>query len=239
MPRIFCSLPLAAGELQLADSAARHVQVLRLQPGDALTLFDGSGGQWHAVISDMKKRVAVQVLEHHAVEREATLAVTLAVGVPANQNMDWLVEKATELGAAAIQPLMTERSVLRLTGERADKKREHWQAIAQAACEQCGRNRVPVIAPLRPIDTWLKELAIDSGVYAILSTEEYQQSIHSALSIDQIHQPITVLSGPEGGLSAGEVEAAQARGFVPVSLGPRILRAETAPLAALAKLLQD
>jgi 16S rRNA (uracil1498-N3)-methyltransferase len=239
MPRIFSTVPLAAGELQLAGQAARHVQVLRLQPGDALTLFDGTGGEWHAVISDMKKRVAVQVLEHRAVEREATHAVTLAVGVPANQNMDWLVEKATELGAVAIQPLITERSVLRLAGERADKKREHWQAIAQAACEQCGRNRVPAIAPLRPIDAWLKELATDSGVYAVLSTKENQQSIYSILSINKKHQSITLLSGPEGGLSTGEVEAAQARGFVPVSLGPRILRAETAPLAALAKLLQD
>jgi 16S rRNA (uracil1498-N3)-methyltransferase len=238
-PRIFSRVPLAVGNMQLPEATARHVQVLRLQPGDTITLFDGTGGEWLATITDMKKRVAVELSEHRAVEREASRAVTLAVGVPANQNMDWLVEKATELGAAAVQPLITERSVLRLSGERADKKRQHWQAIAQAASEQCGRNRVPSIAPLLPLEPWIKGLVMNQGVYVVLSTIDVRICVDSLNSINDTNTAITLLSGPEGGLSTAEVHAAQARGFVPTSLGPRILRAETAPLAALAKLLKD
>ena len=148
MPRFYCSTPLSIGlTLDLPAGAARHVQVLRMQPGMTITLFDGNGegrgGEYEAVIERMgKSSVAVQVTTHHLIEREAPLAVHLALGVPANERMDWLVEKATELGVASIQPLMTERGVLRLAGERADKKQTHWQAIAHAACEQSGRNRV-------------------------------------------------------------------------------------------------
>ena len=150
MPRLHCTEPLSSGlELALPPGPARHVQVLRLQPGDALTLFDGRGGEYAAVVQHMgRSEVRVAVGAHHAIECEAQPAVHLAVGMPANERMDWLVEKATELGAASIQPLLTERTVLRLAGERAQKKQAHWQAIAVAACEQCGRNRVPEVLPL-------------------------------------------------------------------------------------------
>jgi 16S rRNA (uracil1498-N3)-methyltransferase len=140
----------------LAPAAARHAQVVRLQPGDAVRLFNGAGGEWTAEIEHMgRKEVTVNVIAHQAIEREANNHVVLAVGMPANERMDWLVEKATELGVHRITPLMTERSVIRLTGERAEKKQAHWQAVAASASEQCGRNRVPVIDMPERLDAWL------------------------------------------------------------------------------------
>ncbi|MGB7422083.1 MAG: 16S rRNA (uracil(1498)-N(3))-methyltransferase, partial [Comamonas sp.] len=152
MPRIYCAEPLASGVVLLGAEAARHVQVLRLQPGAALTLFDGRGGEWSATVTRMgRSEVAVQVGAHDPIEREAARALHLIVGMPANERMDWLVEKATELGAASLQPVVTARSVLRLDGERAAKRQARWQALALAACEQCGRNRVPSIAQPLPL----------------------------------------------------------------------------------------
>jgi 16S rRNA (uracil1498-N3)-methyltransferase len=147
MPRFHCPLPLTPGNsIELPANAARHVQVLRLQPGAVLTLFNGEGGEYEATVQQMgRSHVQVQVGAHNAIEREAPRAVHLLVGMPANERMDWLVEKATELGVASIQPVVAERSVLKLKGERAEKKRAHWQGIAVAACEQCGRNRVPAV----------------------------------------------------------------------------------------------
>ncbi|HRM48439.1 MAG TPA: 16S rRNA (uracil(1498)-N(3))-methyltransferase, partial [Alicycliphilus sp.] len=158
MPRFYCPLPLAAGaQVTLPPQAARHVQVLRLQPGGVITLFNGEGGEWTASVTRMgRSDVDVEIGAHTAVEREAARAVHLVVGMPANERMDWLVEKATELGAASIQPVTTARSVVKLAGERAAKRQAHWQAIAVAACEQCGRNRVPPVhAPLALAD-WLR-----------------------------------------------------------------------------------
>ncbi len=145
-PRLHSPALLATGHRALDDAAARHARVLRLDTGAALTLFDGRGGEWRAKVQQTRAdAVIVEVIEHVPVERELGVAVHLAVGMPGNDRMDFLVEKATELGAASIQPLMTERSVLRLIGERAVKKRAHWQAVATSACEQSGRNRVPEI----------------------------------------------------------------------------------------------
>ena len=223
--------------LTLPPGAARHVQVLRLQPGDALTLFDGRGGEYAATIERMgRSEVTVQVGRHTAVEREAPRDVHLAVGMPANERMDWLVEKATELGVASIQPLMTAHCVLRLAGERADKKRTHWEAIAIAACEQCGRNRVPQILPVRALHDWLAAPADDAQRF-VLSLAGHPQPVRGVPVAP--HRGARVLSGPEGGLSAAEEEAAIARGFTPVTLGTRVLRAETAALAALALLSGD
>lgn len=230
MPRLFCDEPLASGAvLALPPGAARHVQVLRLQPGDALTLFDGRGGEYEAAIDHMgRSDVRVRVGAHRPVECEAPAAVHLAVGMPANERMDWLVEKATELGAASIQPLLAERSVLRLAGERAQKKQAHWQGVAIAACEQCGRNRVPAVHAVQPLREWLRGAA--PGL--VLSLAAGAQALRPRAQ----DAPITLLSGPEGGLSPAEEEAALAAGWQPVTLGPRVLRAETAPLAALALL---
>lgn len=231
-PRFHVPEPLQAGlELSLPAGAARHVQVLRLQPGDPLTLFDGAGGEWQASVTQMgRSEVRVLLQAHIAIERELPLAVTLAVGMPANERMDGLVEKATELGVAAIQPLMTERSVLRLQGERADKKIAHWQGVAAAACEQCGRTRVPLVAPVRGLADWLRALPAATGPRFVLSLRTPQP-----LAAPR-EAAVTFLSGPEGGLSEAEEALASAAGFVPVSLGPRVLRADTAPLAALAHL---
>ena len=154
-PRLHVAAPLAAGAtLDLPPEAARHVQVLRLQPGAALCVFDGRGGEAAATVLEIGRReVRVRVDAVDPVERELAVAVTLAVGMPANDRMDALVEKAVELGAAAIVPLVCERSVLRLAGERAAKRTAHWQAVAVAACEQCGRNRVPAVAPVVALPT--------------------------------------------------------------------------------------
>ena len=231
MPRLHCPVPLASGQsLELPPGAARHVQVLRLQPGAGVTLFNGEGGEFDAVVEEMgRSAVRVRVGQHHAHEREARRPVHLAIGMPANDRMDWLVEKATELGVASIQPLVAERSVLKLTGERAEKKLAHWQGIAIAACEQCGRNRVPAIHPVLGLERWLA-VPPAQQLRLLLSLDP------KARPLDQAVAPagaVLALSGPEGGLAPQEQEAALAQGFQPVSLGPRVLRAETAPLALL------
>lgn len=244
MPRFHCPVDLATGlELELPAGAARHVQVLRLQPGDAITLFQGGlagthAGEFEASVTHMgRSSVRVQVGAHHAIEREAPREVHLLAGITANERMDWLVEKATELGAASITPLLAERSVLKLKGERADRKRAHWQAIAIAACEQCGRNRVPVVAAAVDLAGWLEANAKAAPMQRLLL------SLHSASvpigNFQGAAAPAIFLSGPEGGLSPAEEDAALAQGFLPVSLGRRVLRAETAALAALARMAQD
>ncbi len=236
MPRFHCAVPLSAGTvLALPPGAARHVQVLRLQPGVQITLFDDTGGEYTATVQSMgRSEVTVHVGAHDPVEREAARAVQLAVGMPANERMDWLVEKATELGAAAIQPLMTAHGVLRLNAERADKKVAHWQAIAIASCEQCGRNRVPQVLPVRTLGEWFATLpdGEPDEVRSVLSFAEGAREA-AALADGPATRRFTVLSGPEGGLSAAEEADALRRGFAPLTLGPRILRAETAAIAAL------
>jgi 16S rRNA (uracil1498-N3)-methyltransferase len=241
--RFYADLPLAAGDaLALPERAARHVQVLRLQPDDSITLFNSRGGEFEARITRMgRSDVQVVVTAHHAVEREASRPVFLAVGMPANERMDWLVEKASELGAAGITPLMAERSVLRLKGERAGKKVAHWQGVAMAACEQCGRNRLPAIHDVITLGDWLAGLppASPAAPRLLLSLRTGTLPLLQVLVGTGSAAPVTLLSGPEGGLSPAEEDAAVAAGFVPVTLGPRTLRAETAPLACLAILAWD
>jgi 16S rRNA (uracil1498-N3)-methyltransferase len=233
VPRIHVDQPLAPGmELALGANGTRHVQVLRLQPGDALVLFDGRGGQWGGAISAMSRReVRVRTLQHEAVERELATPITLAVGMPANERMDALIEKATELGVAAIQPLVCERSVLRVAGERALRKAAHWHAVAVAACEQCGRNRVPAIAEPIGLTEWLHAAArVQDGtrwLLSLLDAQPWPPARH-------ITGSVVLLSGPEGGFTTQEEAAVREAGFVACSLGTRVLRADTAPLAALA-----
>jgi 16S rRNA (uracil1498-N3)-methyltransferase len=248
MPRFFIDAALNPGErLRLPAGASRHVQVLRMQPGQELTLFNGAGGQWRACIERMERSsVTVALLAFEPIEREPDRRVHLALGVPANERMDWLVEKATELGAARLQPLVCERSVLRLAGERADKKQAHWQAIAASACEQSGRNRVPAVARPQDFARWC-EAPESAGTGAragagtgpmlrlVLSLQADARPLSEVIA-GRSTDPVLLLSGPEGGLSPQELDTAQARGFMPVTLGPRVLRAETAPLAALAYL---
>jgi 16S rRNA (uracil1498-N3)-methyltransferase len=248
--RFFADLALLPGSsVSLPDSTARHVQVLRLQPGDHITLFNGQGysadsaqagseGEFDATVTRMgRSDVDVTVGAFTATQREATRQIHLAVGMPANERMDWLVEKACELGAASIQPLMSERSVLRLKSERADKKVAHWRGIAVAACEQCGRNQLPVIHDVRTLADWLKSLSLQAAdaqeARLLLSLQTGARPLSAAVALEP---SLTFLSGPEGGLSLSEEAAAMACGFAPVTLGPRVLRAETAPLACLSLL---
>ncbi len=248
MPRFHCPVSLVSGELvDLPAGAARHVQVLRLQPGAVITLFSGAaegagaiGGEFDATVTRMgRSDVQVLVGAHYAIEREAPRAVHLLAGITANERMDWLVEKATELGMASLTPLLAGRSVLKLKGERGDKKRAHWQAVAVAACEQCGRNRVPVVHEAVSLAEWLAAQSFASADPAepmtrlVLSLHPEAGALREAVPD---HGPITLLSGPEGGLTPAEEAAAMAAGFIPVTLGPRVLRAETAPLAVLAAL---
>ena len=227
----------------LGGSAARHLQVLRLQPASAITLFNGLGGQWRARIVRMGRQdVEVELMAHQAIERELPFAMTLAVVMPANDRMDDLVEKATELGVAGLQPLMSERSVLRLSAERAAKKVAHWQSVAQAACEQCGRNRVPRVQPVMALADWLPQTRQRvAATRWILSTHPECVTLGQRLGLyglqSRAAEMLAVyecLSGPEGGFTAAETQAAVDAGFLPTSLGDRILRADTAPLAALA-----
>jgi 16S rRNA (uracil1498-N3)-methyltransferase len=240
MPRFHCPTPLQTGDvISLPAGAARHVQVLRMQPGGAITLFSGEPhhGEFEATIEHMgRSEVRVLVGAHASVERESARQVHLIVGVPANDRMDWLVEKATELGVTSIQPVMTERSVLRLSGERADKKRGHWQAVAVAACEQCGRNQVPVVHAVLGLNAWLaankgKHEGNSQQLRYLLSLRPETQALSTL--VGQSSAAVTFLSGPEGGLSTAEEDVALAKGFQAVSLGNRVLRAETAGLAAL------
>ena len=240
MPRLHCPAPLSPDwVMNLPPGPARHVQVLRLQPGATVTLFNGEGGEWDATVERMgRSEVQVRVGAHHPIEREAGRVVHLALGMPANERMDWLVEKATELGAARLQPLVCERSVLRLAGERADKKQAHWQAIAVSACEQSGRNRVPAVARPHDFARWCEapNPASEGPMLRLVLSLQADARPLSEVIAGRSTDPVLLLSGPEGGLSPQELDTAQARGFMPVTLGPRVLRAETAPLAALASL---
>ena len=256
-PRLYVDQTiLGHNTLTLPAAAARHVQVLRLQPGAALTLFNGQGGEWSATVLRMgRSDVEVQVTAHSAVEREVPLPVTLALGMPANERMDALVEKATELGVAAIQPLLCERSVLRLSGERAEKRITHWRGVAVAACEQSGRTRVPRIAPVLNLAAWLQALGSgrdESRLLLSLRGAALLAAAAPAHSSAPLSPPsskppslplpalnpgaVLCLSGPEGGLTEAEEAAAKTHGFTAVSLGARVLRADTAPLALLAHL---
>jgi 16S rRNA (uracil1498-N3)-methyltransferase len=235
--RLHVDLPLIFGtELALPADGARHVQVRRLQPGDTLRLFDGRGGETEAQVLRMSRQgVDVRVGQAVPTVPDLKTSVTLALGVPANDRMDLLVEKATELGVSCIQPLITERSVVRLEGERAQRRVAHWLGIARAAAEQCGRASVPVVLDWTTLPAWL---ASEAGARPPPTRWILSPSAGAAQALRAQAPPaqgrLLVLSGPEGGLSEREEQLAQVHGFQAVSLGPRVLRADTAPLASLA-----
>ena len=234
LTRVYVDGALAPGaRVALEGSAASHVtRVLRLRPGDALTLFNGQGGEYAGSIEQPQAgSVTVAIGDQRTVERESPLSLTLAQGVSRGERMDLVVQKATELGVSALVPVLTERSVVRLDPRQAARQVAHWRAIAIAACEQSGRNRVPAVAtPLALREfTGLARSAAGAGVRVLLSPG-------AALRLDDVPPPvthITVLIGPEGGLTDAEEDLARTAGFTPVRLGPRVLRTETAAIAAL------
>lgn len=230
-PRLHLPVALAAGEtVTLDDNARRHaVQVLRLREGDRIVLFNGRGGECEAqIVACSRREVTARLLRCTATERESPLAVHLGLGIARGERMDFALQKATELGVAAVTPLFTERVVVRLDDKRAAKRLAHWQGVIVAACEQCGRNRLPVLHAPQPLATWLagrdetRRLFLDP------------QATQALGGLPAPAGPLALAIGPEGGFTGDERRAIAAADFTGVRLGPRILRTETAVLAALA-----
>jgi 16S rRNA (uracil1498-N3)-methyltransferase len=233
--RIHADLPLQPGiELALPAQAGDHVaRVLRLVPGDALTLFNGNGCDYPAsIISVGKRDVVVRIKSQQALHNESPLPLTLAQGVARGEKMDLIVQKATELGVVRIVPLLTERSEVKLDAARSEKRLAHWRAVAASACEQSGRARVPSIVPALPLPAWLESLGADGALRLALLPE----ATRSSRELRFTASGGVLVVGPEGGLGERDTAALRAAGFDGLRLGPRILRTETAGLAALAAL---
>ncbi|MEI7431296.1 MAG: 16S rRNA (uracil(1498)-N(3))-methyltransferase [Betaproteobacteria bacterium] len=234
-PRFYCPVSLTVGQtVELPENAARHAgKVLRLRAGDELVLFDGAGGEYASRIAAVERhRVTAEVLEWNARECEAPLAITLVQALQAGEKMDITIQKAVELGVSSIVPVSTQRSVVRLEGERAMRRLEHWQGVVVSACEQCGRNRLPEVKLLSGLKNWL-ELPASDGALRLMLVPGGQQTLKD-FSAPLPGQRIELLIGAEGGLAPEEISLAAAAGFVAIRLGPRILRTETAGLAAIA-----
>ncbi len=230
-PRIYCDVRLGPGaQFPLPEDAANHIgRALRLRAGDALVVFDGRGGEYDAVIQRIDRgRVEVKTGAFRDAEREAAVEVGLVQGLPEADKMDWILQKSVELGVAWIQPVVCERSVVRLSGDRAARRESHWQRVAIAACEQCGRNRVPEVRPTLAFRDWAAQPS-RAGRWMLLPGAPESLAARAAPV-----GPVELLVGPEGGLSERELDIAATVGFTALSLGPRVLRAETAPIAALA-----
>lgn len=232
--RFFCPQPLAPNSLAELPAAAAHhaLRVLRLSVGDAVTLFNGEGGEYPGRIAEAGRAVRVRLGAWDAVERESPLELILAQALPSGDKMDFVVQKAVELGVARIQPLLASRSVVRLAGERAARRVEHLRQVAVSACEQCGRNRVPEIAPILDLRQWLGRLPQDNEISRLLLSPQGGRRPRELAGTNGF----LLLVGPEGGLDAEEAATARMAGFADLSLGPRILRTETAGPAALAAL---
>jgi 16S rRNA (uracil1498-N3)-methyltransferase len=227
---------LAPGALvQLPSGAAAHlVRVLRLAAGAPVVLFDGRGGEHDGTVDSIRRDVvSVLIGAHHAIERESPLRVTLLQGIARGEKMDLILQKATELGVSRFVPLASLRSNVRLTPDSAARKLEHWQSVVASACEQCGRNRVPEVA--RPASL-ASAVQAESGARLLLAADDQAEGLPGVLDRQAADERITLLVGPEGGLDPEEIRIARLAGFTACRLGPRILRTETAGLAALAAL---
>lgn len=233
IPRIFVEHALHVGaQIELPAEAANHcLRVLRLKEGAELVLFNGQGGEYAARLAAAGKREArVEVVAFSPREAESPLQITLAQGISKGERMDYTLQKSVELGVARIIPLETERTVVNLRDERADKRVLHWQGVVRSACEQCGRNRLPSIEPIQGYAEWLG--AVPAGLKLVL----HHRADQGPRALQPDDRGLTLLIGPEGGLSEAEIEQAIAAGFTPVCLGPRVLRTETAAVAAIAAL---
>jgi 16S rRNA (uracil1498-N3)-methyltransferase len=234
IPRIFQDFPLAEAQtIELEAQAAVHIaRVLRLREGDVVVVFNGKGGEYHGCISQLQKRsVQVQLQEFKDSEVESPLDIVLAQGISRGERMDFTVQKAVELGVKQIQPLVSERTVVNLNSERKQRRREHWQSIVQSACEQSGRNFVPLVNEVESLPVWVNKLG---GGNKFVLNHRAAQGVQD-LRVDTT-QPVYMLIGPEGGLNSAEIEHAEETGFISVRLGPRVLRTETAALAFISLL---
>jgi 16S rRNA (uracil1498-N3)-methyltransferase len=233
--RMFFPGDLAPGSsCALPPQQAHHAtRVLRLEAGDAVLLFNGDGAEYSGVIARVaRERVTVEVTGREAVDREPPLAVTLAQGVSSGDRMDYTLQKAVELGVASIQPLSASRSVVKLDAERAERRLAHWRTVVTGACEQSGRNRVPAVAPVMPLSGWLgREPAARGAALPLLLSPRAERRLRD---LSRPAGGIELLAGPEGGFAPGEESMALSAGYTAVRLGPRILRTETAAVAALA-----
>ncbi|MBI4939019.1 MAG: 16S rRNA (uracil(1498)-N(3))-methyltransferase [Nitrosomonadales bacterium] len=234
-PRFYCPPPLPGGtRFELPREAASHAhRVLRLRVNDPVQIFDGEGGAFDARIAEIGgKRVVLHELQTCMTEAEAPLRIALAQALCGSEKMDWVVQKATELGAAEIWPVQTQRSVARLSGERAEKRARHWRNVAIAACEQCGRNLLPQLHAPQEFGAWLAEMRAMPDAKFILHPEGSPALRHQPPPLGRA----ILLIGPEGGFSDDEIKMARLAGFAPVRLGKRILRTETAAMAGIAAL---
>jgi 16S rRNA (uracil1498-N3)-methyltransferase len=236
MPRFYCNQPLAVGRLiELPAETARHaIGALRLRAGETVTLFNGDGSEYAGALEQQGKGTAVRLTEHSQPQRESNLRITLAQGISSGERMDLTLQKSVELGVAAIQPLFMRRSVVKLSGEKTEKRLRHWRGVVVSACEQCGRNLIPPVAEIQEFMPWLRQRQIQPDVtQCYLLDPEAEASLRDLPAPDG---PILLLAGPEGGFDPDERKAAVAAGCQRIRLGPRVLRTETAALAALAAL---
>lgn len=234
MPRFYCPQPLAIGAvIALPENVAHHVQVLRLVPGDCITVFNGEGGEYIATLTSVeKRRASAEIKTFSPREAELPFAVTLAQALPEASKMDWIIEKSVELGVTAIQPLAAQRCVVKLTSERAAKKQEHWQGIIISASEQCGRNRIPHLTESMDLSSWVEQQDLHRR---IMLSPHAEQSL-SDWARHHPPQAVALIIGPEGGFTEAEENSARAHGVLSLSIGPRVLRTETAGLAAIASI---
>lgn len=233
--RLFCDAPLEVGRhVALPEAVAHHARdVLRLEAGDDVTLLNGLGGEYAARLTLVsRKAVEAEVLAFAQRDAEPPFTIVVAQSLATGDKMDWVVEKAVELGAAAVVPVAAARSVLKLNAERAEKRVAHWQAIARAACEQCGRNRLARVDPVTGLDAWLAAARAVPCLKLMLSP--VADLAFNTLPAPPPGSTIHLLIGPEAGLTDAEEAVARAAGFAGIVLGPRVMRTETAALAALA-----
>ena len=227
--RLFIEATLSPNALISLDDKASHYlnKVLRLKPNAPLIVFNGDGDQYNATIETIaKKTVTIRTKDCDSINKESPLSIHLGIAISKGDRMDWIIQKATELGVTGITPLTSERTEVKLTGERLEKKLQHWQQIAISACEQCGRNQIPTVNTLTSADDWISSVTAERKLVLHHRTE---QTIDATLDIASA----ALLIGPEGGLTEGEINAAQQQDFQALRLGPRVLRTETAPLAAI------